>query len=117
MLRKIIVYKDNFIKFYESQDIKIQIKIEYILDLLRYEEIIPVKFLKKLKGSSGIYEIRIITVFKNIRILCFFDERSLIVLTNCFVKKKQKVPKNEIELAEKLKQDYLSEKIDYGKHN
>ena len=117
MIRKIIAYKDIFIQFYESQDIKIQGKIEYIFDLLRYEENVPVKFFKKLKGSSGIYEIRIITIFKNIRILCFFDEGNLIVLTNCFVKKKQKVPKNELELAEKLKQEYISEKIDYEKYN
>jgi len=37
------------------------------------------------------------------------DERNLVVLTNCFVKKTQKTPKKEIDLAEKLKIEYLNE--------
>jgi phage-related protein len=110
MIRQVLAFKDNFIRFYESQDIKTQLKIEYTLDLIRYEESIPEKFFKKLTGTNGIYEIRIIAVFKNIRILCFFDAGKIIVLTNCFVKKKQKIPKNEIIIAEKLKEEYLAQK-------
>lgn len=48
--------------------------------------------------------------FKNIRILCFFDDGNLVVLLNCFVKKTQKTPRKEIKLAEKLKREYLNEK-------
>jgi hypothetical protein len=40
----------------------------------------------------------------------FFDEGRLIILLNGFQKKTQKTPKNEIELAEKLKKQYLNEK-------
>jgi phage-related protein len=54
----------------------------------------------------------VITSFKSIRILCFFDEGKLVVLTNCFVKKTQKTPVKEIKIAEKLKIEYLMEK--YG---
>ena len=68
-------------------------------------------FLKTLKNTDGIFEIRVITTFKSIRILCFIDEGSLVVLTNCFIKKTQKTPKKEIRLAEKLKNEYLSEKV------
>jgi phage-related protein len=112
VIRKIISYKDNFIEFYKSQDQKVQEKIEYILDLIRYEKQVPIKFLKYLEETDGIFEIRIITTFKNIRILCFFDKGELIVLTNCFIKKTMKTPKNEIQNAEKLKKEYLNEK--YG---
>jgi phage-related protein len=56
--------------------------------------------------------IRVITAFKSIRILCFFDKGELVVLTNCFVKKTQKTPRKEIKLAERLKKEYLIEK--YG---
>jgi phage-related protein len=112
VIRKIISYKDNFVKFYKQQDKKIQEKIEYVMDLIRYEKQVPVKFFKYLENTDSIYEIRVITTFKNIRILCFFDEGQLVVLTNCFLKKTQKTPDKEIKLAEKLKKEYLDEK--YG---
>jgi phage-related protein len=44
------------------------------------------------------------------RIFCFFDEGQLVVLANAFQKKTQKTPKQEIELALKIKADYESEK-------
>jgi phage-related protein len=112
MIRRIIAYKDNFVNFYHLQDRKIQEKIEYVLDLVRFEKHVPAKFLKYLEDSDQIYEIRVMTTFKNIRILCFFDKGDLVVLTNCFLKKSQKTPGKEIKLAEKLKIGYLSEK--YG---
>jgi phage-related protein len=111
MIRNVIAYKENFIKFYKSQESKIQEKIEYVIDLVRFEKRVPIKFFKKLENTDGIYELRIITTFKSIRILCFFDGGDLIVLTNCFVKKTQKTPKKEIKTAERLKQEYLNEKL------
>lgn len=112
MIRKIITYGDNFVNFYKSQDSKIQEKIEYVLDLVRFEKQVPIKFFKYLDDTDGIYEIRIMTTFKNIRILCFFDKGELVVLTNCFLKKTQKTPRKEIKNAEKLKKEYMSDK--YG---
>ena len=112
MIRKIFAYKDNFVNFYKSQDNKIQEKIEYVLDLVRFEKRIPKKFFKHLDGTNGIYEVRVITTFKSIRILCFFDEGELVVHTNCFLKKTKKTPRKEIKLAERLKREYMIEK--YG---
>ena len=112
MKRRIITYKQRFLDFYKEQDSKVQKKIEFVLDLVRFEERVPIRFFKFLEGSNGIYEIRVFTTFKNIRILCFFDKGELIVLTNCLIKKTQKTPRKEIKLAEKLKNDYLNEK--YG---
>lgn len=112
MIRKIIAYKDYFIEFYKNQDSKIQEKIEYVLDLVRFERQVPKKFFKYLDDTDGIYEIRVITTFKSIRILCFQDKGNIVVLTNCFLKKTQKIPKKEIKLAEKLKKEYLIER--YG---
>jgi phage-related protein len=110
MVREIIAYKDYFIKFYEKQEAKVQQKIEYVLDLIRYEKNVPAKFFKHLENSDGIYEVRVITTFKSVRILCFIDDGSLVVLTNCFLKKTQKTPVKEIRLAERLKKEYLNEK-------
>ncbi len=110
MIRRIISYKSYFVDFYESQEPKVQEKIEYVLDLVRFERRVPKKFFKSLENTDGIYEVRVITTFKSVRILCFFDEGNLVVLANCFVKKTQKTPKKEINLAEKLKKEYLQDK-------
>ena len=110
MIRRIIAYKDEFVKFYKNQDKKTQEKIEYVLDLVRYERNVPIKFFKYLENTDGVYEIRVITTFKSIRILCFYDEGQLVVLTNCFLKKTQKTPIKEIKIAERLKKEYLIEK-------
>jgi phage-related protein len=46
------------------------------------------------------------------RVFSFFDRGKLIILVNGFQKKTQKTPKDEIELAEKLKKQYFN-----GKNN
>jgi phage-related protein len=112
MIRKVIAYKDNFVNFYKSQDTKVQEKIEYVLDLVRFERQVPKKFYKLLENTDGIWEVIVITTFKSIRILCFQDKGNLVVLTNCFLKKTQKTPQREIKMAEKLKKEYLTE--NYG---
>ncbi len=113
--RKIIAYGDGFVEFYKSQDYKVQEKIEYVMDLVRFEQKIPQKFFKYLAGSNGIYEIRVRTTFRDIRILCFLDKVDLVVLTNCFLKKTQKTPRKEIKLAERLKGEYLDDKYEKRK--
>lgn len=110
MIRKVVAYKEFFSDFYKSQDEKVREKIGYVLDLVRFEKQVPKKFLKYLENTDGIYEVRVITTFKSIRILCFFDDGNLVVLANCFVKKTQKTPGKEIKLAEKLKKEYLKDK-------
>ena len=56
---------------------------------------------------DGVYELRIPTDEKNIRILYFFMAGKIIILTNAFCKKQQETPQSTIELAIKYKKDYL----------
>lgn len=63
-----------------------------------------------MEGSSGIYEIRVEVGSDISRVFSFFDKGQLVVLVNGFQKKSQKTPKNEIDLAEKLKKEYFNEK-------
>jgi len=58
--REIIFFGGNVIEFYKSQDSKVQLKIEYVLNLVRFERQAPIKFFKKLESTNGIYEVRII---------------------------------------------------------
>lgn len=57
---------------------------------------------------DGIFEIRAKVGSDISRVLYFFVVGKKIVLTNGFVKKTQKTPKNEIELAKKYRNDFLS---------
>ena len=107
MERKIIFYGNYFSKFYAKQNKKARDKIDYVIDIIKYIERVPAQFLKHLEGTESLYEIRISTTLKQIRIFCFFDKGQVIVLTNCFVKKRQKTPKKELELAIKLKKEYF----------
>jgi phage-related protein len=111
MERKIIFFGNYFSKFYEKQNDKTRDKIDYVIDIIKFIERVPIQFLKHLEGTNSLYEIRVSTTFKQIRIFCFFDEGQVVVLTNCFIKKTQKTPKKELELATKLKKEYLRTKL------
>ncbi len=60
-----------------------------------------------MEGSDGLYEIRIEVESNIYRIFCCFDEGNIVVLFNAFQKKTQKTPKNQIEKAQRLKQEYF----------
>ena len=110
MERKIAIYGNYFSDFYDKQNQKVKDRIDYVLDLIKFEERVPKNFLKHLSGTDGLYEIKVSTVFSNIRIFCFFDKGRLVILINCFVKKSQKTPKKELNLAIKLKKEYFNNK-------
>jgi phage-related protein len=108
--RKILFFGDYFFNFYSEQDLKTKEKIDFVLDLIRNVERVPVKFLKYLEGTEGLYEVRVLTHKSNIRIFSFFDEGNLVILINGFVKKTSKTPKNELEIGKRLKEEYFLEK-------
>lgn len=61
-------------------------------------------------GTNGIWEIRVEVGNNIFRAFSFFDEEKLIVIANAFQKKSQKTPKNELELAKRIKKEYFNEK-------
>jgi phage-related protein len=105
-IRDIIVYENYFWDFYNAQNEQVQLKIDWTIGLLRSLQIVPVKFLKHLEGTDGLYEMRIRVNNNIFRVFCFFDGESLVILFNGFQKKTEKIPKREIEKAEKLKKEY-----------
>ena len=56
--------------------------------------------------EDGIFELRTIEGDNIVRILYFFDKGRIIIATNGFVKKKQKTPRSEIDLAKDRRTDY-----------
>lgn len=69
----------------------------------------PEKYFKHIAGTKGLYEIRIEVCSNIYRIFAFFDKGNLVVLGNGFQKKSQKTPKQEIERALKIMEEYYHE--------
>ncbi|GAB5464668.1 MAG: type II toxin-antitoxin system RelE/ParE family toxin [Candidatus Kapaibacteriales bacterium] len=110
--RDFIFYKSYFRDFITKESTKVQDKVFSVLDALKFLDIMPEKFFKRLSGTDGLYEVRVRTSRNNIRILCFFDEGNLIILGNAFHKKTQKTPKKEIDNALRIRKEYYEEKSD-----
>ncbi len=108
--REIIVYCNTFWTFYNAQNKTVQKKIDFVIGLVQELEIVPAKFLKHLKGTDGLYEMRIKVGSNIFRVFCFFDEGRLVILLNAFQKKTQKTPEKEIDKAMKLKVAYYESK-------
>ena len=106
--RKIIFHGQYFQIFYLEQNVRVREKIGYVFQVIKTVDRIPEKFLKHLEGTDGLFEIRVEVGSNIYRIFCCFDKENLVVLFNAFQKKTQKSPKQEIELAEKLKAEYFN---------
>lgn len=92
-------------EFMSSLDVKMRAKLIGLLEILEEKgNQLREPYSKHLE--DGIFEIRC-KVGNNIsRVLYFFYYEGNIILTNGFIKKTQKTPRKEIELAKKYRADY-----------
>jgi phage-related protein len=109
-IRHIFYYKNYYLDFFETLKPEAKKKFNWTLQLISTMDRVPVKYFKHLENTTGLYEVRVETGSDIYRVFSFFDKGQLIILINGFQKKKQKTPKNEIELAEKIKKQYFNEK-------
>lgn len=109
MQREIFIYGEDFWKFYNAQNENVREKIDWTIGIIRDLKFIPSKYFKHI-ASTDLYEVRVISSNNLFRIICFFDQGSLIILLNGFQKKSRKTQKKEIEKAQKLKQKYYEDK-------
>lgn len=98
-------------KFISELDSKTAKKIFYNIDLA--EQTNDPKLFKKLQND--IWEFRTQFAGLQIRLLAFWDKTddtdTLVFATHGFIKKVDKVPKNEIERAVKIKEQYFENKL------
>jgi len=99
---------NEFIAELDPKTIK---KIFYNIDLA--EQTNDPKLFKKLQND--IWELRTKFGGLQIRFLAFWDKsdnnKTLVIATNGFIKKVDKVPINEIERAERLREKYFQNKL------
>ena len=108
--RSIIFYKDYFEEFFVRQRQKVRDKIIWTFNLIENLPRIPELYFNHVENTEGLYEIRVQMGSDIYRIFCFFDQGQLVVIANGFQKKSQKTPKQEIEIAIKIKGEYEDEK-------
>lgn len=98
---------DNFIY---ALDHKIRKKLFYIIRIAEQTND-PLLF-KKL--TDKIWEFRILFARKHIRLLAFWDKtdkiNTLVIASNGFIKKSDKIPSSEIKKAKQIKIRYFAEK-------
>jgi len=94
--------------FLDSLPGRVARKVTWVLKLLEDLDVVPSSYFKKLVGTDGIWECRITSGSNAYRILCFFANHSVVVLSHGFMKKTQKTPKAEIERAEASRRDFLT---------
>ena len=109
-IKNIFYYKNHYLDFFKGLKPEVKKKFNWTLQLIAIIEHVPEKYFKHIKNSSGIFEIRVEVGSNIYRVFSFFDEGNLIILVNGFQKKTRKTPKEEIQLAEKLKKQYFDEK-------
>jgi phage-related protein len=108
--REVLYYKDYYLDFFKNLKPEVQKKFNWTIQLIVTMDRVPKKYFDHISNSSGLFEIRVEMGSEIYRVFSFFDKGNLIILVNGFQKKTQRKPKNEIELAEKLKKQYYHEK-------
>jgi phage-related protein len=118
-MRKIIFYTTAANRvpvqdFLDNLSAKQAKKVAWVLRLVREIEFVPARYFKKLDGTDDIWEVRINYGNNTFRLLGFWDEGNLVVLTNGFAKKTDKIPKEEINVAQERKADYTKRRKNNG---
>lgn len=109
-VREVIVFKDYFEQFFQSQTPKVRDKIIKVLDILEHIEHVPSTYLKHIVGTDGLYEVRVQLASNIFHIFCCFDGARLVVLFSGFQKKTNKTPIKEIDKALAIMKDYYNDK-------
>ena len=106
-ISKIIAYKHYYTEFMAKLSVPEQTKIRRALSLFEVEDKMPSHYIKFIR--DGIYEFRVNFGNNEFRLLFIYDGDTIVVLFNCFKKKTQKTPENEIRKAIRLKNEYYEE--------
>ena len=94
-------------EFLDSLPSKAAQKVAWVLKLVRELDAIPSRYFKKLADTDGLWECRVEHGGNISRLLAFFDQGDIVVLTHGFAKKTQKTPRDQIHRATQLRVDYL----------
>ena len=102
-----LYFSDEYWEFYNKQTDRVQTKFDYVISIVRSEQIIATKFVKHLEDTD-LYEMRVSVGTNEYRTVLFaIDHKNIINATkifvlNAFLKKSTKDYKKQIALALKI---------------
>ncbi len=107
-MKKILAYKDYYVKFMKGLPERDRQKIRRSLLLMETEDRIPRHYIKYIR--DGIYEFRVTSYGNEYRLFYIYDGETIVILLNGYLKKTQKALLKEIEKALRLKKEYYENK-------
>jgi len=99
---------DDFLDSLSDRDAQ---KVAWVLRIVERLEIAPPQYFKKLVGTDELWEVRAQMGGNNYRLLGFFENSRLLILTNGFAKKQQKTHTKEIQLARQRRAEHLQRRL------
>ncbi len=109
-VRQVVAYSSYFKEFKKTLSKEVLCKVYQIFIYIMTLEQVPVKYLKAIANTKGLFEIRVEEGGNIYRIFCCMDEGNLVILFNGFQKKTQKTPVGEIERALRIMNEYFAQK-------
>ena len=97
-------------EFIHSLSPQQQRKVTWTLERVEQDERVSPQYLKKLRGTDELWEIRVQSGNDAFRLLCFFDGARVVVVVSGFAKKSEQTPQAYIETAHLRRQDYFRRK-------
>ena len=94
------------LRFENLQPVKVAQKIVWVLKAVQELEKVPATYFKKITNTD-FYEVRIQIGGNIYRLLGFFYNGNIVILTNGFQKKTQKTPKTELDICEERMKDFI----------
>jgi phage-related protein len=89
-------------------------KIFQAIEVVRSVQHPSTEYLKKLRGTDGLWEIRAQHRGNAYRLISFFDGPRVVVVLTAFAKKTDRVPSLELEVAHRRRRDYASRRSQHG---
>jgi len=95
-------------EFLDSLNGKQAQKVVWVLRLIEELDVVPRQYFQKVVNTEDLWEVRVQFGGNIFRLLGFFENGTLLILTHGFAKKTQKTPAQDIALATQRKHDHLS---------
>lgn len=105
-----VILTEQVVEFIVSLPLKMQAKIQRTIQLLEeFGYSLPDPHSKKLKSTENIYELRIILASDICRLFYFHWKNKIYVITSGYIKKTNKIDKNQIERAKNIMNQFLEQ--------
>ena len=105
-IRRKLYFSDEFLDFYNQQQERVKVKFDYVIGIVRTEDVVTTRFVKHLV-DTGLYETRVSVGSNEYRTVLFAIDNENVILArrilvlNAFLRKSEKDYRKQVEKAKK----------------